>query len=57
MSVGVIKLGNPPFPVKVCEDGKLIAKIEHLWQSVRRWAKANDYEYTSSYGVIGIGAT
>ena len=50
----VIKLGIPPFPAYF-DEGRWIAKIEHVWHSVRRWAKKHGYEYTSSYGVIGVG--
>lgn len=52
----VIKLGIPPFPAKF-DEGRWIAKVEHVWHSVRRWAKQLGYEYTSSYGVIGVGPT
>jgi hypothetical protein len=49
-------VGDPPFPAKEIE-GRMIAKVEHIWHSVRRWAKQNGYQYTSSYGVIGVAPT
>jgi hypothetical protein len=54
MSVQVI--GNPPFPAAKLER-RMIAKVEHVWQSARRWAKQNGYQYTSSYGVIDVAPT
>jgi hypothetical protein len=53
----IIKIGTPPFPAKIIDDGKFLAKIEHIWQSARRYAKANGYQYVSSYGVIGVAPT
>lgn len=55
--MSIIKIGNPPFPAKQSDAGRTIAKMEHIWHSVRRWARSNGYEYTSSYGVIGVGPT
>lgn len=49
-------IGNPPFPAAQIE-GRMIAKVEHVWHSVRRWAKQHGYQFTSSYGVIGIAPT
>jgi len=33
---------------------KRTTKAENLWNAVRRWAKANGYEYMDSYGVVGV---
>jgi hypothetical protein len=52
----VQRIGNPPFPVAKLE-GRMIAKVEHVWHSARRWAKQNCYQYTSSYGVIDVAPT
>lgn len=52
----IIKIGVPPFPAKQTESG-YIAKIEHIWHSARRYAKLHGFEYTSSYGVIGVAPT
>jgi hypothetical protein len=29
---------------------------EVFWDIIRRWAKLNNYEYNSSYGVVGVNA-
>lgn len=52
----IIKIGTPPFPAKQTEFG-YIAKIEHIWHSARRYAKMHGYQYTNSFGVIGIAPT
>jgi hypothetical protein len=54
MSVSLV--GNPPFPAKDAE-GRMLAKIEHVWHSARRWAKQKGHQYASSYGVIGAAPT
>lgn len=54
MSIQVI--GKPPFPAAKLE-GRMIAKVEHIWHSVRRWAKRNGYHYTSSFGVVEVAPT
>jgi hypothetical protein len=54
--MSVILVGNPPFPAKEV-GSRMIAKVEHIWHSARRWAKKNGYQYTSSYGVIGVATT
>lgn len=53
----VVQIGNPPFPAAVLENGRMIAKVEHVWHSARRYAKANGHQYTSTYGVVGIAPT
>ena len=53
----VVLLGNPPFPAKQMGDGRMLAKVEHIWYAARRWADQNGYEYKSSYGVIGVAPT
>jgi hypothetical protein len=54
--MSIVIVGNPPFPAAQC-DGHLVAKVEHIWHSARRWAKRHGYQYTSSYRVIGIAPT
>lgn len=54
--MSVVLVGNPPFPAKEME-GRMIAKVEHIWHSARRYAKQNGYQYTSSYGVVGVAPT
>ena len=55
MSVELV--GDPPFPAAMCDDGYMIAKMEHIWHSARRWAERNGHSYVSSYGVEGIAPT
>lgn len=50
-------VGNPPFPAAKLESGRMLAKMENIWQAARRWAQLNGYEYTSTYGVIGVAPT
>lgn len=52
----IIKIGTPPFPAAQTESS-YVAKIEHIWHAARRYAKMHDYEYTSSFGVIGVAPT
>lgn len=53
----VIKLGIPPFPAALTENGTFLAKIEHVWHSARRYALLNGYEYINSFGVVGVAPT
>jgi len=53
----IVLVGSPPFPAAQLESGRLLAKMEHIWQAARRWAQQNGYEYTSTYGVIGVAPT
>ena len=53
----IVLVGNPPLPAAKLESGRMLAKMEHLWQAARRWAKQNGYEYTSTYGVVGVAPT
>jgi hypothetical protein len=54
--MSVVLVGNPPFPAK--EVGScMVAKLEHIWHSARRWAKLNGCKYVPSYGVEGIAPT
>jgi hypothetical protein len=55
--MSVVVVGNPSLPAKLLESGRMIAKMEHIWHAARRYAKQHGYEYTSSYGVIGIAPT
>lgn len=50
----VIRLGNPAIPVKVTEQGTFIAKLEHVWQAARRYAKRRGYKVVDTYGVMGV---
>jgi hypothetical protein len=54
--MSVVLIGDPPFPAKEME-GRMMAKVEHIWQSARRYAKQHGYQYTSSYGVVGVAPT
>lgn len=54
--MSVRRIGHPPFPAAQLES-RMIAKVEHIWHSARRWAKHNGYQYTSSYGVIDVAPT
>jgi hypothetical protein len=54
--MSVILVADPPFPAKQCDE-YLIAKVEHIWHSARRWAARHGYQYTSSYGVVGVAPT
>jgi hypothetical protein len=53
-SMSIIKLGNPKIPVKVNSEGSCFAKLEHLWQAGRRYARLNNLEISESYGVVGV---
>ena len=52
--MSVVKLGNPPVPVKITERGTCIAKLEHIWQAARRYARRNGYKVVETYGVMGV---
>jgi hypothetical protein len=54
--MSIQRIGNPPFPAAQLE-GRMIAKIEHVWHSAMRWAKQNGYQYITSYGVIDVAPT
>jgi hypothetical protein len=53
----IVLVGSPPFPAAQLESGQMLAKMEHIWHAARRWAQQNGYEYTSTYGVIGVAPT
>lgn len=54
--MSIVLVGNPPFPGK--EVGScIVAKVEHIWHSVRRWAKLNGYRYVPGCGVEGVAPT
>lgn len=42
--MSVIRLGSPAIPVKITEQGTCLAKLEHVWQAARRFAKRNGYK-------------
>ena len=52
--MSVIQLGNPPVPVKITEHGTYLAKLEHIFQAARRYAKQNGYKVVETYGVVGV---
>lgn len=52
--MSVIRLGNPPIPVKITERGTCIAKLKHVWQAARRYAKRKGYKVVETYGVMGV---
>lgn len=52
--MSIIKLGSPPVPVKITEHGTCIAKLEHVWQAARRYARQNGYKVVETYGVMGV---
>lgn len=52
--MSVIRLGSPAIPVKITEYGTCLAKLEHIWQSARVYAKRNGYRVVETYGVMGI---
>lgn len=52
--MSVIRLGDPAFPVKITERGTCLCKLEHVWQSARRYAARNNYQVVESYGVMGV---
>lgn len=51
----VVLVGCPPFPALACEDGRMMAKLQHIWHSGRRYGKRHGYRYVPSYGIEGIG--
>jgi hypothetical protein len=53
-TMSIIKLGNPKIPVKVNSEGSCFAKLEHLWQAGRRYARKHNLEISESYGVVGV---
>ncbi len=50
----IIRLGSPAFPVKITEYGTLVAKLEHIWQAARCYAKSHGYNVIETYGVVGV---
>ena len=36
------------------EDGTLTAPLENIWDRARCWAKRNNKEYVSTYGVVDV---
>ena len=41
----VVLVGCPPFPAIVCEDGQMMAKLQHIWHSGRRYGKRHASSY------------
>ena len=54
--MSVIRLGNPAIPVKITETGTCLAKLDHIWQAARRFAKQNGYKVVETYGVMGVAS-
>jgi hypothetical protein len=52
--MSVIRLGSSAIPVKITEQGTCIAKLEHVWQAARVYAKRNGYKIVETYGVVGV---
>lgn len=52
--MSVIKLGSPAIPVKLTDYGTCLAKLEHIWQAARRYARQNGYKVVETYGVMGV---
>ncbi len=52
--MSVIKLGNPAVPVKITDYGTCLAKLEHIWQAARRYARRRGYNVVETYGVVGV---
>ncbi len=52
--MNIVKLGDPAIPVKLTETGTFIAKLEHVWQAGRRYAKRHGYKVVETYGVMGV---
>lgn len=54
--MSVIRFGNPAIPVKITEHGTCLAKLEHIFQAGRRYAKRHGYKVVETYGVMGVAA-
>lgn len=52
--MSIIRLGNPAVPVKITEYGTCVAKLEHIWQAARRYARRRGYKVVETYGVVGV---
>lgn len=52
--MSIIRLGSPAVPVKITEYGTCLAKLEHVWQAGRRYAKQKGYQVIETYGVVSI---
>jgi len=53
-STKVFRLGDPAIPVGLTEYGTYIAKLDHIWQAARTYARRNNYKILETYGVIGV---
>jgi|GEM_PF-2864156 len=53
----VVSVGSPPFPAIVCEDGQMLAKLQHIWHAGRRFAEIHCYRQWQRNGVENIGPT
>ncbi len=52
--MSIVRLGNPAVPVKITEYGTCLAKLEHVWQAPRQYARQNCYKVIETYGVVGV---
>lgn len=52
--MSVIRLGNPAIPVRISDYGICLAKLEHVWQAARRYAKRHGYSVVETYGVVDV---
>ncbi len=52
--MSIIRLGSPAIPVQITEYGTYLAKLEHIWQAARRYARQNGYKVVETYGVMGV---
>ena len=52
--MSVISLGSPAIPVKITGQGTCLAKLEHVWQAARRYARQNGYKVVETYGVVDV---
>jgi hypothetical protein len=52
--MSVIRLGSPAEPVKITEYGTYAAKLDHVWQGARRFAKRYGHKIDESYGVVDV---
>ena len=52
--MSIVRLGDPTVPVKITDRGTCLAKLEHVWQAARRYAKRRGYLVVETYGVMGV---
>ena len=52
--MSIIRLGNSAFPVKITEQGTYLAKLEHVFQAGRIYARQRGYSVVETYGVVSV---